>query len=98
MLSMPMDRGEPLTEYQGAQGADWPSLPYMMTTAQTATAINFIDNTLRGVAVFNLPNPDTATGGTLEVQLRPVDGDRYWRRDRAVPGYWIFTIAVRVMT
>jgi hypothetical protein len=57
-----------------------------MTTQQTTTLENFVNNTLLGVKRFNFTHPRLGT--TVECRLVPQGDGQFFTLQYRAPGYW----------
>ena len=94
VLRSPMDAG-PAKMRRRAAGVNTMDLSFIMTTAQTVTLENFINNTLFGTKRFSFPHPRTNT--SVEVRIVPSGDGEFFKLQYLAPGYWSTALKFEIL-
>ena len=89
-----MDAG-PAKMRRRSKGVNTMDLSFMLTTAQTTTLENFINNTLLGTKRFSFPHPRTGT--TVEVRIVPSGDGEFFKLQYLAPGYWNTSLKFEIL-
>jgi hypothetical protein len=94
VLRSPMDAG-PAKMRRRATGVNTMDLSFIMTTQQTQTLENFINNTLFGTKRFSFPHP--RTNATVEVRIVPSGDGEFFKLQYLAPGYWSTALKFEIL-
>jgi hypothetical protein len=94
ILSTPMDAG-PAKRRRRGNMPNTVNVGFYMTTAQVATLENFVQNTIKGTARFDFPQP--RTGGTVEVRLVPQGDGRLYSVSYYSPTEWLVDMNLEII-
>lgn len=94
MLSTPMDRGPAKRRRLGAKPSVL-TVGYLMSRAQVAAFVAFVEDTLKGTARFGYPHPRTRQ--QVEARLVPSDGGDLYSAVEYVPGKFRVDFTVEVL-
>lgn len=94
MLRTPMDSG-PAKQRRRGQKPQVLQVSFIMTTAQTETLQEFIEDTLKGTARFGFTHPRLGT--TVETRIVPQGESQLYSFTYLAPGYWTVSLQLEIL-
>ena len=94
VIRSPMDAG-PAKQRRRSQRPSTMDLSFILTTAQTQTLENFVQNTLEGVRRFGFLHPRLNT--QVEVRIVPQSEGEFFRLQYLAPGYWQTSLKFEIL-
>ena len=94
IIRTPTDAGPAKQRVRGKRQSTL-SVNFIMTTAQTTTLENFIQNTIKGTARFGFTHPRTAQ--IVETRIVPAQDGQLYNYTYLAPGYWTVALTFEVL-